>query len=68
MQAKGGVLIFLNESMSHKESQKDYGIGAQILNTLNIKKIKLLSSGGKHSFIGLNGFGLEIIEEIQIEG
>jgi 3,4-dihydroxy 2-butanone 4-phosphate synthase/GTP cyclohydrolase II len=68
MQAKGGVLIFLNESMSHKESQKDYGIGAQILNALNIKKIKLLTSGGKHSFIGLNGFGLEIIEEIQIEG
>ncbi|WP_419769641.1 MAG: bifunctional 3,4-dihydroxy-2-butanone 4-phosphate synthase/GTP cyclohydrolase II [Candidatus Marinarcus sp.] len=68
MQAKGGVLIFLNEKMAHKESKKDYGIGAQILNTLNIKKIKLLTSGGKHSFIGLNGFGLEIIEEIQIEG
>ena len=68
MQAKGGVLIFLNEAMHHKESQKDYGIGAQILNALNIKKIKLLSSGGKHSFVGLNGFGLQIIEEIQIEG
>lgn len=68
MQAKGGILIFLNESMSHKESQKDYGIGAQILNALNIKKIKLLSSGGKHSFVGLQGFGLEIVEEIQIEG
>lgn len=68
MQAKGGILIFLSEAMQHKESQKDYGIGAQILNALNIKKIKLLSSGGKHSFVGLNGFGLQIIEEIQIEG
>jgi 3,4-dihydroxy 2-butanone 4-phosphate synthase/GTP cyclohydrolase II len=68
MQAKSGILIFLSEAMQHKESQKDYGIGAQILNALNIKKIKLLSSGGRHSFVGLNGFGLQIIEEIQIEG
>ncbi len=68
LQSKGGFLIFLNEDMARKESQKDYGIGAQILNTLDVKKIKLLTSGGKHSFVGLQGFGLEIIEEIQIEG
>lgn len=67
LQAKGGLLVFLNEDMAHKESQKDYGIGAQILNSLNVKKIKLMTSGGKHSFVGLNGFGLEITEEIQIE-
>jgi 3,4-dihydroxy 2-butanone 4-phosphate synthase / GTP cyclohydrolase II len=67
LQAKGGVLIFLNEEMRNKESQKDYGIGAQILNCLNIKQIKLMTSGGKHSFVGLQGFGLEIVEEIQIE-
>lgn len=68
LQAKGGVLIFLNDSAANKDSQKDYGIGAQILNALNIKQIKLLTSGGKHSYNGLNGFGLEIFEEIQIEG
>ncbi len=67
LQAKGGLLIFLENSEKAQESQKDYGIGAQILNSLNIKKIKLMTSGGKHSFVGLNGFGLEIIEEIQIE-
>ena len=38
-----GVLIFLSDEMRNKESQKDYGIGAQILNCLNIKKIKLMS-------------------------
>ena len=59
--------IFLSDDMQSKESQKDYGIGAQILNSLNVKQIKLMTSGGKHSFVGLNGFGLEIIEEIQIE-
>ena len=67
LQSKGGVLIFLSDEMKNKESQKDYGIGAQIINSLNIKKIKLMTSGGKHSFIGLQGFGLEIVEEIQIE-
>jgi len=67
LQSKGGILIFLSDDSSSKESQKDFGIGAQILSTLNIKQIKLMTSGGKHSFVGLNGFGLEIIEEIQIE-
>lgn len=68
LQAKGGILIFLNENKASQESKKDYGIGAQIINSLNIKKIKLMTSGGKHSFVGLHGFGLEIVEEIQIEG
>ena len=67
LEAKGGILIFLSDEMRNKESQKDYGIGAQILNCLNIKQIKLMTSGGKHSFVGLQGFGLEIVEEIQIE-
>jgi 3,4-dihydroxy 2-butanone 4-phosphate synthase/GTP cyclohydrolase II len=66
LQSKGGVLIFLSDEKK-RETQKDYGIGAQILNSLNIKQIKLMTSGGKHSFVGLQGFGLEIVEEIQIE-
>ncbi len=68
LQAKEGVLIFLSDDKANRESQKDYGIGAQVLKALGINGIKLLTSGGKHSYIGLNGFGLEIIEEIQIEG
>ncbi len=67
MQAKGGILIFLNNGRKNSELEKNYGIGAQILNSLNIKQIKLMTSGGKHSFVGLQGFGLEIVEEIQIE-
>ncbi len=66
LQSKGGVLIFLNNTHENKETMKDFGIGAQILNELGIKNIKLLTSGGKYSFVGLNGFGLEILEEIQI--
>ncbi|MEA3352629.1 MAG: bifunctional 3,4-dihydroxy-2-butanone 4-phosphate synthase/GTP cyclohydrolase II [Campylobacterota bacterium] len=67
LQSKGGLLIFLEDNSEDNENIKDYGIGAQILNTLGVKEIKLLSSKGKHSFVGLNGFGLNIKEEIKID-
>lgn len=68
LQDKGGVLVFLENKHENKEQMKDFGIGAQILNALGVKDIKLITSGGKHSFVGINGFGLQIKEEIQIEG
>ncbi|MDC7244127.1 MAG: bifunctional 3,4-dihydroxy-2-butanone 4-phosphate synthase/GTP cyclohydrolase II [Sphaerochaetaceae bacterium] len=68
LQAKGGVLIFLEETKQDISSVRDFGIGAQILKTLGVENIKLLTSGGKHSFVGISGFGLNIMEEIQIEG
>ena len=68
LQSKGGVLIFLEENKQDAGSIKDFGIGAQILKELGVENIKLLTSGGKHSFVGISGFGLNIIEEIQIEG
>ena len=66
LQDKGGVLIFLDNTHENTETMKDFGIGAQILNILGIENIKLISSGGKHSFVGINGFGLKIVEEIQL--
>jgi 3,4-dihydroxy 2-butanone 4-phosphate synthase/GTP cyclohydrolase II len=68
LQEKGGILIFLDNQHENSETMKDFGIGAQILNTLGVKEVKHITSGGKHSFIGINGFGLKIKEEIQIEG
>jgi 3,4-dihydroxy 2-butanone 4-phosphate synthase/GTP cyclohydrolase II len=67
LQKKGGVLIFLENNNEKQENMKDFGIGAQILNQLGILDINLITSGGKHSFIGINGFGLNIKEEIKIE-
>ncbi len=68
LQENGGVLIFLDNKHEEKDAIKDFGVGAQILNSLGVEIIKLLSSGGKHSFVGINGFGLVIEEEIVIEG
>ncbi|VAY86632.1 3,4-dihydroxy-2-butanone 4-phosphate synthase / GTP cyclohydrolase II [hydrothermal vent metagenome] len=61
-----GVLIFLQNNNKKNEHMKDFGIGAQILHKLGITKVNLITSGGKHLFIGLTGFGLHINKEIQI--
>jgi 3,4-dihydroxy 2-butanone 4-phosphate synthase/GTP cyclohydrolase II len=45
--------------------QKDYGIGAQILRDLGIKKIKLITNHPKRR-VGLIGYGLEITDNIAL--
>ncbi len=45
--------------LKKKNTLKEYGIGAQILIDLGVKKIKLLTSSSK-KIIGIDGFGLEI--------
>ncbi|MCL4113976.1 UNVERIFIED_CONTAM: hypothetical protein GTU68_004979 [Idotea baltica] len=55
-----------NEELGFNKDQRDYGIGAQILNDLNVSKIKLLTNNPRKR-IGLIGYGLEIIENVAIE-
>ena len=67
LQSKSGVLVFLNSHDEKNENMKDFGIGAQILSMLGVEKVKLITSGGKHNFVGINGFGLTIEEKIVID-
>ncbi len=46
--------------------QRDFGIGAQILRDLNVGKINLISSNDKKR-IGLIGYGLEIVDQIELK-
>ena len=46
-----------------KEEQRDFGVGAQILRDLNVKKIKLITNHPRKR-IGLTGYGLEIVETV----
>ena len=67
LKKNGGVIIFLSTKNKQDDSKiRDFGIGAQILNKLEIKNINLITSRGKHSFIGLKGFDLTIQKEINI--
>lgn len=48
-----------------KGSFRDYGIGAQILTSLGLSKIRLLSNSSRH-VVALEGYGLEIVENVPI--
>lgn len=58
-------LKILSEGTLLEQQLRDYGIGAQILRDLGMKKIRLLSNNPKR-VAGIAGFGLEIIETVPI--
>ncbi len=66
LKKNGGVLVFIGNENSFSKEIREYGVGAQILNKLGIKNIKLISSIKGCEFIGLSGFGLEIVENIEL--
>ncbi|MDO5105351.1 3,4-dihydroxy-2-butanone-4-phosphate synthase [Capnocytophaga sp.] len=43
---------------------KDIGMGAQILHDLNLRKLRLLTNSRQSHYVGMSGYGLEIVEEI----
>ena len=66
IQDRGADTVDANRSLGFKPDQRDYGIGAQILVALGIKKIRLMTNNPR-KFIGLAGYGLEIIDRVPIE-
>ena len=60
-----GINKSLSTSFNKKMDLKDFGIGAQILEKLDITKIKLLTNTRKVKRVGLSGYGLEIVERIK---
>ena len=66
LKQNSGVLMFLDMPNNANKQMKEFGIGAQILKTLKITKINLITSHKNTEFIGLSGYNLEILKTIKI--
>ncbi len=66
LQEEGMDTVDANLALGFKADQRDFGIGAQILRDLNVTKMKLITNNPKKR-AALNGYGLEIVENVPIQ-
>ncbi|MEE2775302.1 MAG: bifunctional 3,4-dihydroxy-2-butanone-4-phosphate synthase/GTP cyclohydrolase II [Acidobacteriota bacterium] len=66
LQEKGHDTVEANEKLGFGADQRDYGIGAQILLDLGVRRMRLMTNNPT-KFIALSGYGLEIVERVQLE-
>ena len=66
MQDKGADTVEANRKLGFKPDQRDYGIGAQILVALGVRRLRLITNNPR-KFVGLAGYGLEIVERVPLE-
>jgi 3,4-dihydroxy 2-butanone 4-phosphate synthase/GTP cyclohydrolase II len=66
LQENGMDTVEANIELGFKMDQRDYGVGAQILRSLGISKMRLMTNNPKKR-AGLIGYGLEVVENVPIE-
>lgn len=66
LQEEGLDTVEANIHLGHEADERDYGVGAQILNMLGIRKMRLMTNNPVKR-IGLEGYGLEVVENVPIE-
>ena len=66
LQEEGLDTVDANLHLGHKADERDYGVGAQILRLLNIQKMRLITNNPVKRK-GLEGFGLEVVENVPME-
>ena len=65
LQEKGKDTVEANEALGLLPDLRDYGIGAQILAHLGVRKLRMMTNNPK-KIIGLKGYGLEVVERVPI--
>jgi 3,4-dihydroxy 2-butanone 4-phosphate synthase/GTP cyclohydrolase II len=65
LQDQGFDTVDANLALGFPEDKRDYGIGAQILADLGVKKMRLMTNNPK-KLVALDGYGLEVVDQIPI--
>ncbi len=65
LQDQGLDTVEANEKLGFKADLRDYGIGAQIICDLGVKKMRLMTNNPK-KVVGLEGYGLEVVERVPL--
>lgn len=66
LQENGMDTVDANLHLGHKADERDYGVGANILHALGVNKMRLMTNNPMKR-VGLEGYGLEVIENVPIE-
>ncbi len=66
LQDQGLDTVEANEELGFKADLRNYGIGAQVLVDLGVRKMRLITNNPK-KMVGLEGYGLSIVEQVPIE-
>ncbi|MDE6331764.1 MAG: GTP cyclohydrolase II, partial [Muribaculaceae bacterium] len=66
LQEQGLDTVDANIHLGHRADERDYGVGAQILSMLGVRKMRLMTNNPTKR-VGLEGYGLEVVENVPIE-
>jgi 3,4-dihydroxy 2-butanone 4-phosphate synthase/GTP cyclohydrolase II len=66
LQEKGRDTVEANKELGFEADMRDYGVGAQILAALGVKKMRLMTNNPK-KIVGLEGYGIQVAGRVPVE-